>query len=957
MHYRTLIYVGTLLTGFTGLVYQVIWQKHLSTIVGSEARSTALVVAVFLFGLAAGYRYWGKLTERSYQRRSLLRLYGLIEIGIGLYAAAFPLYVRLIRIISTEAPGMLLTDIGVTLLTLLVPTFCMGATIPLLVAVVPRRSEEVHLCHAKIYGVNTLGACLGAFGASFFLIPRFGLTGSLLLGAGINLVVGTMFLANRLQHSIAKKEPIDRIPSRFDAKTLYLYTLTTGTITLSLEILFVRVLNLTIGAGPHNFAMIVGVFVFGLALGSLVLTNRMLSVKVLFRAIVFLGCYLMVLFYSIPYWPYWMSNVRAALTNVEINYWVYLFVVTGFLMLVLLPFLVPLGFMLPLVYAFLPKGSNDYGKTCGWLYFYNTLGTALGSIVLSYVLLHFFDLDVIFKIDVLLLAALLVYLAYREKRTVLSAGAALLALVFLVLPGWDRGSHYLGLFSYPGTNEFNFQGFLGPTSPKPFSIVPSISYFDDGPDMTVTVADYVRDGSELVGSTTDFGDVRVSSKAMINNGRSEGDTVLDYSTMILSGVLPYLYGPDRPDLEVALIGLGSGVTSGILGRAEEVQRVRIVEIAPTLIEAAAVFEDLNFQLSSNEKIEMFTSDGFKYLARLEAPLDIIVSEPSVPWVVGVENLFTLEFHRLVYQSLKEDGVFMQWFPLYTVDPTLLRSILANLHQVFPHLRLFRLSSVEVGVLASRSELRPRAIQARFAETAISRATAKMQFIDIDQLLLIHLYDTPQVWFLSEQGPAPVHTLDRPSLAYASDRIRVLRPEIDWERAFEPALRRLTAYREERGEAFRGLLQRFPDGLTCSQPYEGVQLFCELFNRLRVDYLTYAADSEEVPWTERVKAYDRLRQEGVQASDVSFLARATDQLIEYAPRDAPDAISDSVNVIILSYVKDGLWEELDASLSRLRASGLITDERYAAISRDISGSARGYANFVARYQEYDPSFSP
>ncbi len=165
------------------------------------------------------------------------------------------------------------------------------------------------------------------------------------------------------------------------------------------------------------------------------------------------------------------------------------------------------------------------------------------------------------------------------------------------------------------------------------------------------------------------------------------------------------------------------------------------------------------------------------------------------------------------------------------------------------------------------------------------------------------------------------------------------------------------YTDAHGDAFRGLVRKFPDGLTCSQPYEGVQIFCELFNRLRADYLTYTAESEEIPWIERVKAYDRLRQEGFQARDVPFLARATSHLIERAPRDAPGAASDSVNAILLAYVKDGMWEELDADLSRLRAGGLIDDDRYAVITRDLSGNSRSYANFLARYRTFDPSFSP
>ena len=215
LRYRTVIYAGTVLTGLTGLIYQVVWQKYLTFIVGSETRSISLVVAVFLAGLAAGYRFWGRRSERATSRRKLLRIYGFIELGIGVYAAVFPLYLGLVTAIGHHSPSWLLTDLLLSALTLLLPTFLMGATIPLLVSVVPEKVEEIHLCHAKIYGVNTLGACLGAFGASFFLIPRFGLQDSLLLASLVNLVVGTVFVLNPLRHEVAKDEPVEPIRHNF----------------------------------------------------------------------------------------------------------------------------------------------------------------------------------------------------------------------------------------------------------------------------------------------------------------------------------------------------------------------------------------------------------------------------------------------------------------------------------------------------------------------------------------------------------------------------------------------------------------------------------------------------------------------------------------------------------------------------------------------------------------------
>jgi spermidine synthase len=596
LRYRNVIYAGTVFTGLTGLIYQVVWQKYLSSLVGSEARSVALVVAVFLGGLAAGYRFWGKRTEQATSRRGLLRVYGLIEIGIGLYAVLFPLYLRVLTTIGHHAPSWLLTDLLLAAATLLLPTFLMGATIPLLVSVVPRDAAEVHVCHAKIYGINTLGACLGAFGASLVLIPHLGLGRTLMLAGAVNLVVGIVFVFNPLRHSVAKEGPVEAIAHRFPLAAVYAFTLVTGAVTLSLEVLLVRVLGLTVGTGPHNFAIVIGVFVFGLAVGSLMMTTRRLSIAFLFRAITVLGLYLMLLYLSVPYWPYWLSNARMLLQPLPINHTVYLLVTAGFLLLILLPFLIPLGAMLPLVYALIPKGSADYGRQCGRVYFYNTLGTALGAVCFSYLLLYFLDLDQVFKLNVLLLLALAVYLLTRERRRIHAAILGLLALGFVFFPGWDRASHYVGLFMETQLQPFHFQGVFQ----KP-QLISDIALFEDGPDSTLTVTE----SSHQLPGVMD----PLHSRSLVINGKHDGDTLSDYSTITLAAMLPYFHAADRTDLRAAVVGLGTGVTAGVLGVAQDVEHVTAVEISSTLVDAISFFDPSNRGLPTNPKVEILAADG------------------------------------------------------------------------------------------------------------------------------------------------------------------------------------------------------------------------------------------------------------------------------------------------------------------------------------------------------------
>ena len=935
--YRAVIYAGTLITGFTGLVYQVVWQKYLGFLLGSDARAVSLVVAVFLAGLAAGYRYWGGLTVRVTERRRLLRIYGTIELGIGLYAAAFLVYFRLIRWISYGLPPSLASDALVAILALLPPTFLMGATIPLLVKVVPDHADEVHLCHAKIYGVNTLGACLGAFGAGFLLLPGLGLANTLLLASALNAVVGLTFIFNPLRKSVIEHEEVPEIPNRFTVRDVYLYTLVTGTITLSFEVLFIRVLHMTIGAGPLNFALIVGVFVLGLALGSLTIRERMLSVRTLFGAGGFLVGYLVLLYYTIPYWPYWLNDVRALLRDIPINYDVYMVAVTLFMMVMLLPFLVPLGFMLPLVYALIPKTTQDYGRKCGWIYFYNTLGTALGAVLLSHVALKWIDLDQVFKLNVCLLVGLLLLLLYRERHLRTAILLLVLSGVLLASPRWDRRLHYNGLYMQTGVSSYNFQGLLQ----MPEFEREDVRFFRDGPDTTIAVLKYEDCGKRF----DDGSGVPLPSSALFNNARSEGDTAWDHSTMTLSGLLPYLFAPERDDLQVGVVGLGTGVTAGLLGVAQDVAQVTVSEISPTVVQAGRLFDPANYGVMDNPKVRVEPIDGFKYFAHLRNSLDIVVSVPSVVWSVGVENLFTPYYYRLVDQALVEDGLFMQWFPTFDVNQSQFRTILHNLLSVFPHLRLYAISEGEFAILASRSSIPETPSDERFTEPAFREALNKLAFVQLDQLSLVELHDTHALRFLVATGAAKEHALDHPTLAYGSDRHRFLHVAPDVMSFLDTRLLRVTRGDGPWAEPFRRLNRDLPNGINCVEAYGGTELFCKRFNRLQRLYWVLLDQQGRATEAERIAAYDELRLAGVVEPMPSFLGGLIDTSLEAPPGREGLAVTDSV---MRAYVMDGAFDEAQRNLERLWQGGKIPEPYYRNLLAEISRARQGHAEFLARY---------
>lgn len=751
--YRKLVFTCTLFSGATGLIFQVVWQKYLSFLVGSEARSVSLVVAIFLLGLALGYRFWGKITEWDLDRCQLVKTYGCIEFSIGLYVLLFPSYFPFIKSLAYSLPNSVFVDMAITLLLLFVPTFLMGATIPMLTKAVPETLSEVNECHAKIYGTNTLGAFLGTFLAGFFLIFHFGLADTLFLAGCVNMVIGVLFFFNPYKGAPHKQTEFTAIPNSFSAVDLYLYVFVMGAVSISFEILFVRILSLTIGSSSYVFPIVLGIFVLGLALGSLSIKGKNLSVAYLFKQLTGSLVLAVAVYLTVPFWPYWTSTVKVSLASLPSNFYVFLFLMILFTALFLLPFLIFMGKLLPLGYALADKSQKDYGKICGSIYFFNTVGTVFGAIVMGYLLLYFFSIDQIYKINVGLILMVTAFFLFREKYKK-SFCLVLLALgVLAVIPSWNRDSHAHGLFRSTKPEWYHFTGFFR----SEFYAGSDFPFFEDGPNTTVSV----------------LASTRENHKSIVVNGKSDSNTSGDYSTVTFAATIPYLFGPERKALKASVVGLGTGITAGLLGIGREINRVDVLEIAGSVIKAAPHFRDFNHGLLENPKIHIHEMDAFKYFAKLKKPVDIIISEPSNPWVVGVENLFTLEFYKLAKKSLTPEGVFFQWVQTYEMNEDIFYAIIDNMAEVFDHVKVIQTAQGDVGILASAGNALEQPIAGRFWEPEILASHHKLGLDDLKYLPLITVYTTEQVRWLRYKNILGFHDIETPRIGYLAAKHQFL----------------------------------------------------------------------------------------------------------------------------------------------------------------------------------------
>ena len=457
----------TLLTGFSGLVYEVTWQKYLATLLGSHAEATATVLAIFLGGLSTGYALFGRATRRlsaRAQRRArppgLLATYGGVEIGIGAWGLLFPWLFGLVQRVSLAVPhaseGLgFLFDVALTVALLGPPTVLMGATIPMLTLALSGSVAASTRVHAQVYGLNTAGAFCGALAAAFFLVPRLGLDGVVIAMGGVNLVAGSAFLVlGRLAPGVAPDlaAPVAGAPvapRRFAAFAAV--ALLSGFAMVTLQTTLNRLGALALGASQFTFAMVVAVFVLCIALGSLaVSTLRRIPPGLAAATQWLLVAVLLALYAFLPDATYWAHMLRVSVSSTGGAFVAYQFLVFAGIFLV---FALPIGLsgaLLPLLFHELRREPGDLGAVVGRLYSWNTLGSLSGALLGGYLLLSWLDLHAVYRVAVAALAvgaALLTALSLRGTRAYASLALLVPALGALVLlPAWEPYRLSAGLF-------------------------------------------------------------------------------------------------------------------------------------------------------------------------------------------------------------------------------------------------------------------------------------------------------------------------------------------------------------------------------------------------------------------------------------------------------------------------------------------------------------------------------
>ena len=682
-----------LVSGAAGLVYEVAWARLLVRIVGGAYPAAAAVAAAFLGGLALGAHLgskWAVRTERP------LRLYAILEGCIAAWALLFPLLLAAAhpvhgwcyRAFGGQPALHMASNFVVAAALLLPPTIAMGATLPVLLRPLAGGGGTVLGGTGLLYGINTAGAAAGAAAAGFALLPALGIRGTVLAAAGANALVAAIALlldrrAGPMAAAAAPPPPKATVPAASPAPAtgsaipLLVAAAASGFAALAFQMAWTRVLVLCFGSSVHAFTLVLAVFVLGLGLGGLAaplvggrVPGRAARLAILWGVAAFLAWRTVSILAELP------LVTALELTAHQGDYGAALEWQAGVVFRLVLPATLAMGAAFPVLVAAVAEASGADGpRAAGRVYAWNTVGAILGSLAGGVLLVPAIGLrgTLLLATIVLFSAAAIAASRIATRRVWVRAAAAvgLLALgagLANAAPEWPRER----LSSGPWIYGARYVGHAKVQSRSPDRVIRGAAwdmpYFSEGQSGVIAV---LRGAEGML-------QLRI-------NGKTDAGTGFDMETQLLLGHLPALAHPAPKTALV--VGLATGVTANAVS-SHGLERVDVLEISPEVAEACRVFDQVNDGVLDRPSTRVILEDGRKHAEHARETYDLLVSEPTNPWIAGVSDLFTEEYFRACRARLNRGGVFGAWLQSYFLAEEDFRMVIRTARSVFPNLTVW-----------------------------------------------------------------------------------------------------------------------------------------------------------------------------------------------------------------------------------------------------------------------------
>ena len=767
------------LSGASGLIFEVIWTRMFSLVFGATTLAISTVLTAFMGGLALGSYLSGRYADRI---NDTLKVYALAEAGIGLCALAVPLVVgefhSLNSYLHTTFPGSPAMLGGVRFLAsaavMVIPTTLMGATLPLL----SRYFIQTDMEQAKIgfrvgtlYAVNTFGAVLGTFLGGFVLLPNLGLSLTNTIAGCTNLVLAVVvFVAYQIRRRLPAPQPMSEevaslleefsnvpavkpvVPPRARTAALVAFGLSGG-VAMVYQVIWTRTLSMTMGSSVYSFTIVLVAFLIGLAGGAAVLARLAsktrnpvgwLAVNHL-AIVVLVGCSFL-LADRLPL--VFLFFIKNSTMNADTVMWAHF----GMALTTMLPATFAMGGIFPLTIRIYSSDLPRVGKDVGNVYSINTVGAIVGSFLAGFVVIPVLQLQPgTFAAACLNLVAAVVlgWLAPwpRSRRLLVCGAAVALVVAALLLPGWDIGRLSAGLFRLSIARNVLSVG--------KWEEGGTLVYHKDGVCTSVTVEHWAGDHYSLK-----------------NNGKVDASTGDDMPTQISVGLLPLVMHPGTPTLrpKVALVGYASGVTAGAILQFP-VARLDVVELEPAIIEASRYFDHVNNRPLDDKRLRLISDDGRNFLAAGKEKYDVIINEPSNPWITGVSNLFTREYFEIGRRRLAKDGIFITWAQMYEISPRSIKTIYRTFAEVFPYVTAFSAESLssDTFLIGSNKPLKMdiRRMRKAFQIPSVRKEMKRARIERADDLIALTLLGPDEIRAFTLGSP--VNTDDNAIIEFSAPR--------------------------------------------------------------------------------------------------------------------------------------------------------------------------------------------
>jgi spermidine synthase len=738
------------LSGFSGLIYESIWTYYLKLFLGHAAYAQTLVLMIFMGGMTIGSWFAARYANKW---QNLLLAYAIVEGLIGLCAFGFHgtfitatalTYTHILPVLSSvTAASVFKWSLATTLI--LPQSILLGMTFPLMSGGLIRRvPEQSGSTIAMLYFTNSIGAVAGVLTSGFVLIGMVGLPGTMLFAGLLNLILALVvwLLSKEGESGPLPNHPESHISEhdlRFSPPLLLVVALITGASSFMYEIGWIRMLSLVLGSSTHSFEIMLSAFILGLALGGLWIKRRIDQLK---DQLWFLGVLQLLMgllaLCTLPLYGNtfkFMSFIMNALGRTDGGYFLFNLASHAVSLFIMLPATFCAGMTLPLLTALLLH-TPQREKAIGNVYASNTIGAIIGVFLAVHLLMPIFGLKWVISFGAILDIALGWMLLWKSLPAPLGKSfigpLALSSMAIVSVLGWVHLDPYQmasGVFR-SGRENINRTD--------------QILFHQDGQTATVSLS-RAPDGRTAI-YTNGKPDASIQMEA--GKGVSTDE-------ITMTSLAALALGFNLEAKTVANIGMGSGMTSHILLASPYLQRLDTIEIEPAMVAAAQGFRPRTEAVFSDPRSHIHFEDAKTFFSVRKHQYDIIVSEPSNPWVSGVSGLFSQEFYQLLTNYLQTDGILVQWLHGYEFTMELFSSIVNAISPHFEDYMIFATNAADIVLIAKKQGALGSLNPLLFTHTKLVEELAKAEVKGIQDLEVRRIgnRNTLEPFFQSYQVPA------------------------------------------------------------------------------------------------------------------------------------------------------------------------------------------------------------